>query len=136
MGHYRASFLSILKFCQTTNIFFKLECVKIMLKKFYTRGPKIKPKFLAASEITFREGVVIHPPCNNNEGLWGIVNNMRMVLDTQRSGFGSQQWLWFNIWFILTLYYKMWQMLLQNATGLLQNVEVIKKCNVYCKMLQ
>ena len=37
-----------------------------------------------------------------------------------------------DIWFIKTLYYKMWQMLLQNATAvLLQNAT-----KVYCKMYQ
>ena len=54
---------------------------------------------------------------------------MRIVLDTKRSIFGSQHWLWFNIWFIMILYYKMRQIfknvtaiLLQNATEVfLQN---------------
>ena len=57
---------------------------------------------------------------------------MRVVLDTKRSIFGSQHWLWFNIWFIMILYYKMRQIfknvtaiLLQNASGFLfQNVTV------------
>ena len=83
---------------------------------------------------------------------------MRVVLDTKRSIFGSQHWLWFNIWFIMILYYKMRQIfknvtaillqnatevflqnasgflfqnvtvLLQNVSNLLQNATVITKC--------
>ena len=46
-----------------------------------------------------------------------------MVLDTRKSNFVNQQWLQFHIWFIMTLYYKMRQILLQNETiVLLQNV--------------
>ena len=71
---------------------------------------------------------VTHPP-SENKGLRNIGHNMRVVLDTKRSIFGSQHWLWFNIWFIMILYYKMRQIfknltaiLLQNATEVfLQN---------------
>ena len=46
-----------------------------------------------------------------------------MVLDTNQLNFGGQEWLQFHIWFIMTLYYKIRQILLQNATTiLLQNV--------------
>ena len=80
-----------------------------------------------------------------------------MVLDTRKSHFVNQQWLQFHIWFIMTLYYKMRQILLQNetiillqnvsdcfpqnATVLLQIATFITKCvkfttkgNGYCKM--
>ena len=49
---------------------------------------------------------------------------MSMVLDTRESNFVNQQWLQFHIWFIMTLYYKMQQILLQNATTILS-----KKCD-------
>ena len=53
----------------------------------------------------------------------GLKNvSMNKVLDIRESTFGIQEWLRFHIWFIITLYYKMWQILLQNATAiLLQN---------------
>ena len=53
--------------------------------------------------------------------LWDIDYKMSMVLDTRKSSFGSQL-LWFHIWFIMTLYYKIRQTLLQNTKAiLLQN---------------
>ena len=55
-------------------------------------------------------GSVVHPP-SNGKGLRDIEHSMSTVLD-----------MGFNIWFIMTLYYKIWQMLLQNGTTiLLQN---------------
>ena len=70
-------------------------------------------------------GAVIHLPFRNEE-LKRIGHNMRMLLDTKGSVFGSQQWLWFNIWFILKLYYKIWQMLLQNLKSY-----IITKCDSF-----
>ena len=50
------------------------------------------------------------------------MNNMSLLLDTGKFNFGSQQSLQFQIWFIMTLYCKMGQ-ILSNATAiLLQNV--------------
>ena len=47
---------------------------------------------------------------------------MTMVIHKNKSVSRSQEWLWFHIEFILTLYYKTRQMLLQNAAViLLQN---------------
>ena len=47
---------------------------------------------------------------------------MTMVIHKNKSVSRSQEWLWFHIEFILTLYYKTRQILLQNATAiLLQN---------------
>ena len=47
---------------------------------------------------------------------------MAMILATRKSNYGSHQWLLFHIWLIMTLYYQMQQILLQNATNiLLQN---------------
>ena len=47
---------------------------------------------------------------------------MTMVIHKNKSVSRSEEWLWFHIEFILTLYYKTRQMLLQNATAiLLQN---------------
>ena len=39
---------------------------------------------------------------------------MTVVLDTKKSNFWSQDRLWFHIWFIMTLYNKIQQILLQN----------------------
>ena len=46
---------------------------------------------------------------------------MSIVLDTKKSNFGGQQWLWFRICFIMTLYYKMRQILQNTKTILLRN---------------
>ena len=70
--------------------------------------------------LCFGRRPVAHPP-SNGEGLRDIQHSMSMVLDTR-----------FHIWFIMTLYYKMRQILLQNATAiLLQNAT-----EVYYKMRQ
>ena len=66
------------------------------------------------------EGSAVHPP-SNGAGLRDIQQSMSKILDTR-----------FNIWFIMTLYYKTRQILLQNATAiLLQNTT-----EVYYKMRQ
>ena len=54
---------------------------------------------------------------------------MSLLLDTGKFNFASQQSLQFQIWFIMTLYYKMGQ-ILSNATAiLLQNVtKLVTKC--------
>ena len=57
-----------------------------------------------------------------------------MVLDKKKSNFGNQQCLRFHIWFIMILYYKMLQTLLQNATVILsQNATnfCFKMCQVF-----
>ena len=57
---------------------------------------------------------------------------MVMVLDTSKSILGSQQWLQFHIWLLMTLNYEIRQILLQNATAiLLQDM-----AKVYCKTRQ
>ena len=61
---------------------------------------------------------VIHP-LSRKEGLRKIGYSMTMVLDTKKTIFRSQEWLWFHIWFIMTFYYKMRQMLLQNTKDVL-----------------
>ena len=63
---------------------------------------------------------------------------MTMVIHKNKSVSRSQECLWFHIEFILTLYYKTRQMLLQNVTAILlqntsgyflfKNVAVITKC--------
>lgn len=67
---------------------------------------------------------------------------MSMVLDTRKSNFGSQRWLWLYTWFIMTLHYRMRQILVQNAKAIslqkmslhnvsgfsLQNASLITKC--------
>ena len=61
-------------------------------------------------KLRCERGSVLHPP-SNGKGLRDIEHSMRTVLDTG-----------FNNWFFMTLYYKIWQMLLQNGTTiLLQN---------------
>ena len=61
------------------------------------------------------------------EVLRNVGHSMRMVLDTKKSNVANQLCLRFHIWFIMTLYYKVGQTLLQNATA-------ITKCDVYHKM--
>ena len=61
---------------------------------------------------------VIHPP-SRKEGLKKIGHSMNMVLDTKKTIFTRQEWLWFHIWFIMTFYYKMRQILLQNTKDVL-----------------
>ena len=86
-----------------------------------------------------RRGTIIHPP-SNEKGLRDIGHSMSMVLDTRKSVFGRQRWLQFPISFIMTLYYKIRQILLQNATAmLLQNgIKVCYKMHqvFYYKMWQ
>ena len=70
-----------------------------------------------------------------NKGLENIALSMNKVLDTK-----IQIYIWVStvvkvyIWFTMTLYYKMWQILLQNATfTLLQNATKVyyKMCQVF-----
>ena len=87
-----------------------------------------------------------------------IKHKISMVQDTRKPNYGSQESFWFHIWFTMTLYYKMRQKLLQNATLyfiakydknllqnaltfllqnitiLLQNATVFTECDVYYKM--
>ena len=59
---------------------------------------------------------------SKKEGLRDIQYSMTVVLDTKKSNFGSQEWLWFHVWLIMTLYYKIQQILLETVTAiLLQN---------------
>ena len=61
-------------------------------------------------KLRFERGSVVQPPSNGKE-LRDTEHSTSTVLETG-----------FNIWFIMTLYYKIWQMLLQNGTTiLLQN---------------
>ena len=61
-----------------------------------------------------------------------------MVLDTRKSNFVNQQWLQFHIWFIMTLYYKMRQILLQNETIILLQFQIVfhKMQQFYYKLRQ
>ena len=55
-----------------------------------------------------------------------IKHKITMVQDTRKPNYGSQESSWFDIWFTMTLYYKMRQKLLQNANCiLLQNTTKI-----------
>ena len=59
-------------------------------------------------------------------GARNIGHRMSIALEKKKSNFGNQQCLRFHIWFIMILYYKMRQTLLQNATAsLLQNVTTV-----------
>ena len=67
-----------------------------------------------------------------------IENGMSIVPNAKKSVLGSPQLLRFHIWFLLTLYYKIRQ-ILQNASGfLLQNVTKVyyKVCRFYYKLRQ
>ena len=96
------------------------------------------------------EAIVIYQFITNNQGLFHLwwkenlvkhhnsQNIMTMVIYKKKSVSRSHECLWFHIDFILTLYYKTRQMLLQNATTILlqntsgfflfKNVAVITKC--------
>ena len=70
--------------------------------------------------LRFGRGSVVRPP-SNGERLRDIQYSMSMVVDTR-----------FHTWFIMTVYYKMQKIILQNATAiLLQNAT-----EVYYKMRQ
>ena len=93
---------------------------------FLKEQPKIKQKFKVTLKLAFREGV------SKNEGLKNIGHSMSIVLDKKKSILGYQHQRKFHIWFIITFYYKMRQILLQNTTAiLLQNAT-----KVYYKMCQ
>ena len=67
-------------------------------------------------------GSVEHPP-SNGEGFRDIHHSISTMLDPE-----------FHIWFIMTLYYKMRQILLQNATVITNCNDFITKCDSYYKM--
>ena len=94
-----------------------------MLRNFLCKKKKKTVLITSISTLmtAFQErGSVLRPP-SNSEVLRNIQRNMSMLLDTR-----------FHIWLIMTLYYKMRQILLQNATAiLLQNAT-----EVYYKMRQ
>ena len=89
--------------------------------------------------LCWGRGIVTRPPSNDK-----VLRNIRHR-DTRKSVFGSEQWLRFHIWFIITLSYKLQQtfyykrlqvyykmcpvtllsVLLQNETVLLQNATVL-----------
>ena len=81
-------------------------------------------------KLRFERGSIVRP-LSNGDGLWDIQHSMSMVLDTG-----------FHIWFVMTVYYKMRQILLQNAIAmLLQNASgfllcgsFIAKCDSYYKL--
>ena len=71
-------------------------------------------------------------PLSKDKGLKYKLYSMSMELDTRKPNFGSQQWLWFHIWFMMTLYYKIQQMLSQSVTAIsLQNAS-----NIYYNIRQ
>ena len=73
----------------------------------------------------------IHPN-SKEEVSRDIGHKMSMVRNTRKSNFGSQHWLRIYVSFIMTLYYKMRQILLQNVRCiLLQNTTVITKCDYF-----
>ena len=63
--------------------------------------------------------LAVHPP-TNGKGLWDIQHSISRTLDAR-----------FHTWFIMTLYYKTRQILLQSATAIL-----LQNTDVYCKMRQ
>ena len=117
------------------SIFPTLDFIKIFLRKSYQQGPNFKPSFQVALKILFRESMgrmtEMHQ-YSKDDGTINTGHKISMVLDTRKSNFGSQYWLRFHIQFIVTLDYKMQQILLQNATAiLLQNAT-----KVYYKIRQ
>ena len=100
----------------------------MFLRKFYrvrisSKNPKPFFKSFCLGRAT-----EIHPP-STDEGLRDIGNNMKIVLDVRKSNFESQQWLRFHTWFIITLYYKIWQ-ILQNAKAV--SLQMLQKFLTEC----
>ena len=64
---------------------------------------------------------------------------MSIVLETRKSNFGCQYWLRFHISFFMTLYYKMQQILIENATTtffkIVRNVSCKTRQDFYCRDL-
>ena len=75
--------------------------------------------FKPFSRLHFGSGSVVRPPSNGEE-LTDIQHSMSVVLNTR-----------FHIWFIVTVYYKMRQILLQNATDIITKWDsyFIAKCD-------
>ena len=68
-----------------------------------------------------------------------IGDKMSMVRDTKKSNFAGQYWLKLDIELIMTLYYKMHQILLHKATAiLLQNTTKVyyKMWQLFCYKMQ
>ena len=128
MGHHRVSHLNWnFNKPQILHIL-NLSVSKKFWGSFLHKALKSRKKFKPLWRLCSGRETVIHHP-SKNKGLRNIWRIMRMVIHTKRSFFGSQQWLQVNIWLIMTLYHKMWQISLQNATAiLLQNVaKLVKK---------
>ena len=89
------------EFCQTIYTSgFKLERVKMLT------CPKLQTK-ISNRSTAFSQGE-IHQ-LSNDEQPTDIGHEMRMVLDTRKSNFGTKQWLQFHIWLIygkMQIYYK------------------------------
>ena len=76
-----------------------------LYKEALLTGSKFQAKTPSLSQVYIkREG---QPLPLKEEELKDIGHSMNMVLDTRKSSFGSQQWLWFHISFITTFYCKM-----------------------------
>ena len=80
----------------------------------------------------FGKATEIHP-LSKDGGLRVIEFKMSIAIDTRKCNLGSQQWLWFYVRFIVTLYYKTRQALLQNATTILSKntPKAYKICSSY-----
>ena len=98
----------------------------------------------------FVSATVIHPP-SKKKWLRDIGYSMTTALDTRISNFGSQEWLWFYIWFAMTLitkcdryyykmrqlfYYKMRQKFIATCvrTFFTKYDSFVTKCDSYYKM--
>ena len=95
---------------------------KYFSRSFVNRTPNSCKNSKPFWKLHFGRGSAVRSPVND-EGLKSIQNSMSMVLDTR-----------FHISFIMTLYYKMRQILLQNTTAfLLQNATEIyyKMCQIF-----
>ena len=110
---------------------FKLECGKMLIMKFCYHGSNFRWKFQAVLECAFRES-------DKNTPLSPLFSLKTMDWRTLGIIWASEIYflvsivLQFHIWFVMKIYHKMRQMLLQNVTAiLLQNAT-----EVYYKMRQ
>ena len=95
-------------------------------RKFCLQSANFKRKFQTILEFCLGKAIETNSP--STEKVYRTSGIKLAWYQTQT--FGNQQWLWFHICFIITLYYKMWQILIQNAIAILLQIAT----KVYYKM--
>lgn len=73
----------------------------------FNRARILTENFKPFWSLFWGKEAVTRPPSKDKE-LLNIGHNMGSVLKTKKPVFERQQWSLFQIWFIMTLHYKMW----------------------------